>query len=243
MEDAYLRNAQEVLQFFSTDPKTGLTSAQAQKNRLKHGLKRGEEAECDKIVHVFVGIELPAPPKVSWLSLIAKQFQDLLVLILLGAAVVSFVLSCFEENKSYLETLIEPVVIFLILICNAVVGVWQESSAEEAIHKLKEFEAKTAIVVRDGKTQKVDRGVLVPGDVVLLSVGEKVPADCRILDMHSRTVQVDQSMLTGESRSISKSLDPVPEPKRNVEIVDQDKHCMLFSVFQKKKNYDGTFNI
>ncbi|ETO05609.1 calcium-translocating P-type ATPase, SERCA-type, partial [Reticulomyxa filosa] len=106
--------------------------------------------------------------------------------------------------------------------------------------KLKEFEAKTAVIVRDGEIQKVDRSVLVPGDLVILSVGEKVPADCRILDLQSRTLQSDQSMLTGESHAINKSLDAIPKPKQRVEVVDQDKRCTLFSFiffffFKKKK--------
>ena len=76
---------------------------------------------------------MPPPNKSGWLELIIKQFEDLLVLILLGSAVVSLILGFLEDKDSYFEIFIEPTVIMLILIANAIVGVWQESSAEEAI--------------------------------------------------------------------------------------------------------------
>merc|ERR1719464_2082573 len=147
--------------------------------------------------------------------LIIKQFEDLLVLILLGSAVVSLILGFLEDKDSYFEIFIEPTVIMLILIANAIVGVWQESSAEEAIEKLKEFEAKNANVIRNGKVQTVDCGDLVPGDLVQLAVGQKIPADCRFVSMSSRC---DESMLTGESEAVGKMLTPLDRPsgsKRN----------------------------
>merc|ERR1719464_733286 len=164
--------------------------------------------------------------------LIIKQFEDLLVLILLGSAVVSLILGFLEDKDSYFEIFIEPAVILLILFANAIVGVWQESSAEEAIERLKEFEAKNATVIRAGITSVINKAELVPGDLVKLSVGEKVPADCRIVSFSSRTFRCDESMLTGESQSTSKTLSPISRPngrRQNQEVVDQDKHNVLFS--------------
>lgn len=175
-------------------------------------------------------IELPPPVRSSWLTLVIKQFEDLLVLILLGSAFVSLILGFVEEKESYFEVFIEPSVIMLILIANAIVGVWQESSAEEAIERLKEFEARTAIVIRDGEKNEIDRSELVPGDLVVLNVGEKIPADCRIISINSRTFQSDESMLTGESHAQYKQLKPISRPKnKNLEIVDQAKKNILFS--------------
>ena len=85
------------------------------------------------ILYTIKYIALPPPARSSWIELIIKQFEDLLVLILLGSAVVSLILGFLEDKDSYFEIFIEPSVILLILIANAIVGVWQESSAEEAI--------------------------------------------------------------------------------------------------------------
>eukprot|EP00486_Rosalina_sp_Unknown_P001317 CAMPEP_0201569188 /NCGR_PEP_ID=MMETSP0190_2-20130828/10729_1 /ASSEMBLY_ACC=CAM_ASM_000263 /TAXON_ID=37353 /ORGANISM="Rosalina sp." /LENGTH=840 /DNA_ID=CAMNT_0047991231 /DNA_START=76 /DNA_END=2595 /DNA_ORIENTATION=+ len=215
MDDAFFRTNQEVLNFFGTDPKDGLTSQQVDEYRSKHGKN-----------------ELPPPARTSWIELIIKQFEDLLVLILLGSAVVSLILGFLEDKDSYFEIFIEPSVILLILFANAIVGVWQESSAEEAIERLKEFEAKSANVIRDGKSMTIDRGDLVPGDLVKLAVGQKIPADCRIIEFSSRTFRTDESMLTGESESVSKTVNIIEKPtgkSKNQEIVDQAKHNILFS--------------
>eukprot|EP01083_Nonionella_stella_P279131 949558_1 len=215
MDDAYFRTTDEVLEYFKTDPKNGLTLQQVESNRAKYGKN-----------------ELPPPAKTSWISLIIKQFEDLLVLILLGSAVISLILGFLEDKDSYFEIFIEPSVILLILIANAVVGVWQESSAEEAIERLKEFEAKRATVIRNGKSSNIDPQDLVPGDLVKLIVGEKIPADCRIISFNSRTFQTDESMLTGESESCNKSINILLRGKgksKNEEIVDQDKHNIFFS--------------
>eukprot|EP00485_Elphidium_margaritaceum_P001438 CAMPEP_0202704156 /NCGR_PEP_ID=MMETSP1385-20130828/16893_1 /ASSEMBLY_ACC=CAM_ASM_000861 /TAXON_ID=933848 /ORGANISM="Elphidium margaritaceum" /LENGTH=1015 /DNA_ID=CAMNT_0049362121 /DNA_START=63 /DNA_END=3113 /DNA_ORIENTATION=- len=212
MEDAHFRTAEEVLSKFQTNRETGLSRQQVEQNRRKWGRN-----------------ELPPPARTSWFALIIKQFEDLLVLILLGSAVISLILGFLEEKDSYFEIFIEPSVILLILIANAIVGVWQESSAEEAIEKLKEFEAKSATVIRDGKTSTIDRHELVPGDLVKLAVGEKIPADVRVVSFSSRTFRADESMLTGESASVSKSLEVVSRQATSGEIVDQEKHNVLFS--------------
>ena len=101
--------------------------------------------------------------------------------ILLGAATLSFVLAFFEEGDTF-EAFVEPFVILLILIINAIVGVWQEHSAENALEALKELQSCTAKCMRDGRlTPDVPAAELVPGDVVIIGVGDKVPADLRLL--------------------------------------------------------------
>lgn len=160
--------------------------------------------------------------------MVLEQFDDLLVKILLLAAIISFVLAFFEENEDSITAFVEPFVILLILIANAVVGVWQERNAESAIEALKEYEPEMGKVVRANKqgVQKIRAKEIVPGDIVEISVGDKVPADIRLLKIYSTTLRVDQSILTGESVSVIKHTDAVPDPRA----VNQDKKNICFSV-------------
>lgn len=161
-----------------------------------------------------------------------EQFDDLLVKILLGAAMISFVLAMFEEHEegeSSFHAFVEPLVIIMILICNASVGVWQERNAESAIEALKEYEPEIAKVYRQnkvGSAQRIKARELVPGDVVEVAVGDKIPADIRITSIYSTTIRIDQALLTGESVSVIKQSEPIPE----VRAVNQDKKNLLFSV-------------
>lgn len=112
-----------------------------------------------------------------------------------------------------------------ILILNAVVGVSQESSAEKAIAALQEYSANEAKVIRNGLTKKVKADELVPGDVVTIAVGDRIPADCRVMHIHSNAFSVDQSILTGESESVGKTTSAI----KDTEAVKQDQINMLFS--------------
>ena len=112
-----------------------------------------------------------------------------------------------------------------ILILNAIVGVTQESSAEKAIAALQEYSANEATVVRDGSTQRVKAEELVPGDIVSISVGDRIGADCRLLSITSNNFRVDQAILTGESESVGKNTEKISDLKA----VKQDQTNMLFS--------------
>jgi Ca2+ transporting ATPase len=163
--------------------------------------------------------ELPATEKESLLDQILAQFQDSLVIILLLSAVVSFVLSIFEGFS------VEPFVILLILVVNAVVAITQETNAENAINALKEYYSDEAKVLRDGAIVKIPAKQLVPGDIVSLSVGDKVPADCRVIKLVTNEFKADQSILTGEAFSVPKDTNVVPDPNS----VIQDQANMVFS--------------
>ena len=105
------------------------------------------------------------------------------------------------------------------------VGVTQESSAEKAIAALQEYSANEAKVVRDGKTKRVKAEDLVPGDVITIAVGDRVPADCRLLGIHSNSFRVDQAILTGESESVGKTTETI----KDRHAVKQDQINMIFS--------------
>ncbi|KAJ5443916.1 Sarcoplasmic/endoplasmic reticulum calcium ATPase 1 [Penicillium daleae] len=207
MENSFLYTPAEALEHFNVSEQTGLTQDAILQSRKKHGPNALAEE----------------PPTPMW-ELILEQFKDQLVLILLGSAAVSFVLALFEEGDDW-TAFVDPVVILTILILNAVVGVTQESSAEKAIAALQEYSANEATVVRDGKVQRVKAEELVPGDVIHISVGDRVPADCRLLSIHSNSFRVDQAILTGESESVGKDTKIV----KDGQAVKQDQINMLFS--------------
>lgn len=166
--------------------------------------------------------------KPSW-QLMLEQFDDVLVKILLVAAFISFVLAYLQGSESGhtgFEVYVEPFVIVLILILNAFVGVWQESNAEKALEALKEMQCEHAKVLRDGYfVSDLPARELVPGDIVELRVGDKVPADMRIAALKTSTLRIEQSSLTGESMPVVKTASPV--------LIDdcelQAKECMVFS--------------
>ncbi|XP_037134594.1 ATPase sarcoplasmic/endoplasmic reticulum Ca2+ transporting 1, like [Syngnathus acus] len=210
MENAHIKTPAECLAHFGVNENSGLTPDQFKKNLDKYGHN-----------------ELPAEEGKSIWELIVEQFEDLLVRILLLAACISFVLAWFEEGEETVTAFVEPFVILLILIANAVVGVWQERNAEDAIEALKEYEPEMGKVYRSDRksVQRIKAREIVPGDIVEVSVGDKVPADIRLVSIKSTTLRVDQSILTGESVSVIKHTESVPDPRA----VNQDKKNMLFS--------------
>uniref|UniRef100_A0A183CH04 P-type Ca(2+) transporter n=1 Tax=Globodera pallida TaxID=36090 RepID=A0A183CH04_GLOPA len=196
IENAHAKSADELFRFYATSP-DGLSEEQA-----------------DALRDIYGYNEMPAEEGKKLWELILEQFDDLLVKILLLAAIISFVLALFEEHAdqtSAVTAFVEPFVILLILIANATVGVWQERNAESAIEALKEYEPEMAKVIRSGKhgIQMIRARELVPGDLVEVSVGDKIPADLRLVKIYSTTIRIDQSILTGESVSVIKNLDNV----------------------------------
>eukprot|EP00929_Paragymnodinium_shiwhaense_P007944 TRINITY_DN111869_c0_g1_i1.p1 TRINITY_DN111869_c0_g1~~TRINITY_DN111869_c0_g1_i1.p1 ORF type:complete len:1036 (-),score=338.47 TRINITY_DN111869_c0_g1_i1:167-3274(-) len=174
--------------------------------------------------------ELAQQEKKSIWKLIAEQFEDLLVRILLASAAVSFFLAYFDEKSAEegWTAYVEPLVILLILIANAFVGVWQESNAEAALDALKKLQPDHAMVLRGGRWESIDAVDLVPGDVVEVKVGDKVPADMRMCKLKTTTIRIEQSQLTGESQSVSKEVQPVTGAKA-ADCVIQEKTNMLFA--------------
>ncbi|KAM7257822.1 hypothetical protein ACFE04_013563 [Oxalis oulophora] len=216
----------------STDPDTfPAWSKEVSECEEKYEVKREfglSTAEAVKRQQIYGLNELEKHEGTSLFQLIVEQFQDTLVRILLVAAVVSFVLAWYdgdEGGEMGITAFVEPLVIFLILIVNAIVGIWQESNAEKALEALKEIQSEQASVIRDGKRiSSLPAKELVPGDIVELRVGDKVPADMRVMNLVSSTFRVEQGSLTGESEAVSKTVKAVAE---NTDI--QGKKCMVFA--------------
>lgn len=208
---AWAKDVKECEEKYQVNIKIGLSSDEVVKRRNVYGLN-----------------ELEKHDGVSIFKLVLDQFNDTLVRILLGAAVISFILAWYDGNESGkkdVSAFVEPLVIFLILIVNAIVGVWQESNAEKALEALKEIQSESATVIRDGRKMfNLPAKELVPGDIVELRVGDKVPADMRVISLVSSTIRLEQGSLTGESEAVSKTVKPVPE---NSDI--QGKKCMVFA--------------
>ncbi|SCV69290.1 BQ2448_2310 [Microbotryum intermedium] len=208
MAPAYSLPPQQVLQQYDITVTSGLSSQQVLENRQRFGEN-------------VLPQEDPTP---LW-ELILEQFKDQLVLILLASAAVSFVLAYFEESDDKATAYVEPIVILLILIANAVVGVVQETNAEKAIEALMKYSPDEAKVLRDGRSLKIMASELVPGDLISVAVGDKIPADARVISIASASFTMDQALLTGESHSVGKSLEVVKDENA----VKQDQVNILFS--------------
>lgn len=160
-------------------------------------LNSSDKGLTDSRVHIlkekYGKNELVETSKISPFKILLEQFSSFLVFLLFGAAILSYLIG---EH-------IDAVVILAVLAVNATVGFIQEYKAEEALAKLKNLETLNALVIRDGEEKEVDSINLVPGDIVLLTEGDRVPADGRLID--TLNLEVDESMLTGESRAVSKN--------------------------------------
>ena len=151
----------DVLKALEVDPAQGLSAAEAEKRLGRYGAN-----------------VLAEKKKKTNLQRFFDQFKDAMILILIAAAVVSFVVACVEGNPG---EFFEPALILLIVILNAVMGVLQESKAEKALDALKGLSAPHARVLRGGAEQVVEAAALVPGDIIRLEAGDFVPADARLL--------------------------------------------------------------
>jgi len=181
---------QEALAKLETDPKNGLSTEKINSLREKYGENKLKEKK-----------------KKNFLQRFLDQFKDVMILILIAAAIVSFAVICIEKNWG---ELFEPALILLIVILNAVMGVMQESKAEKALDALKSMSAPHARVLRDGVEKVIDAAELVPGDIIQLEAGDFVPADARLI--HSVSLKSEESALTGESVPSEKDADiPVKE--------------------------------
>ena len=170
-------------------------------SHLVYGLNT-EQAE--KKLETFGENKLREKKKKTNFQRFIEQFKDVMIIILLIAAVISFVIACVEQNP---KEFFEPVLILLIVILNAIMGVMQESKAEKALEALKNLSAPHARVIRGGEEKVIDASTLVPGDIILLEAGDFIPADARLL--RSVSLKSEESALTGESVPSEKDAEAV----------------------------------
>lgn len=143
---------------------------------------------------------LTEPPKPSLVKRFFQQLADPMILVLLAAALISAITSAYAH-----ESFADVIIILIVVIINAVLGVYQESKAEQAIAALKELSAAHSRVLRGGKLVTVPSEELVAGDVLVLEAGDAVPADARVLE--SASLRAEEAALTGESVPVTKSPD------------------------------------
>ncbi len=181
----YSQSADEVLKALGSDAKTGLSGAEAAKRLAEHGPNR-----------------LRGKKKKSWAARFFAQFKDVMIICLIVAAIVSFVVAARgDDAKEFLE----PALILVIVVLNAVIGVAQESRAEKALDALQNLSAPHTRVIRDGVEQVIDAADVVPGDIIRLEAGDSVPADARLL--RAVSLKSEESALTGESVPSEKDAD------------------------------------
>ena len=178
----YRQSSADTLHALDSTP-DGLTQAQADERLARDGHNVLEE-----------------PPKPSVVKRFFAQLADPMILVLLAAALVSAVTSAYAH-----ESFADVIIILLVVIINAVLGVYQESKAEQAIAALKALSAAHSRVLRGGKTVTVPSETLVVGDVLVLEAGDAVPADARVIE--SASLRAEEAALTGESVPVSKSAD------------------------------------
>lgn len=167
--------------------------------KLKTSPRGLSEEEAKKRLEIYGFNELREELKKSPLIIFLNQFKNLLVIILIIATCLSI----------FLGELIDALTILAIVVGSAVLGFFQEYRAEKALEALKQLTAPTTTVLRDGKIKEIPAREVVPGDVIILNTGDRVPADARLIE--SINLMTDEASLTGESQPVPKEIDPLPE--------------------------------
>ena len=174
---------------------TGLSATEAAERLERHGRNK-----------------LPAPRRRSALQRFMLQFHNVLIYVLIAAGIVTLILGHWIDSG----------VIFGVVVINAIIGFLQEGKAEQALDAIRRMLSLNAQVLRDGKRREIPAEELVPGDIVLLGSGDKVPADLRLIDV--RSLRVEEAALTGESVPVEKAVEAVAEDASL-----GDRSCMAYS--------------
>lgn len=196
----YQLSKEEVLRHFEVDPELGLSREEVEKRVLQYGKNKLREESRD-----------------SWSRVFARQFNNPLIYILLLAAGIIFFVG---------PDRMDAFIITGVLLFNAILGTVQEGKAQNILDSLKQYIKATCVVLRDGQTIFIDESELVPGDIILLLEGERVPADARVIE--SVNLMVDQAVLTGESRPVKKII----EQLKNTVLDSVDVHDQINMVFK-----------
>lgn len=194
---AYRMSADQVCEELGVNPDLGLTSDEVTRRKQEYGLNKLQE-------------EKQTPLFIKFLA----QLKDPMLLVLIGAAVVSFVLEFLQGDPN----ISEPVVIVLVVLANAFLGVFQEAKAEAALDALKKMSQSHTMVVRNQRREEIPSEDLVPGDIIHLQAGDAIPADCRLIEVAQ--FQVEEASLTGESEAVYKTVAALGEVPDAVGSVD-----------------------
>ena len=200
---SYELSAEDVLREQQSDP-GGLTGQEAGKRLEQYGPNKLKEAKKATLLERFI-----------------DQLKDPMLIILMCAAAVSAVTSIISG-----ESLAEVFIILIVVLLNAVLGVFQESKAEAAIEALQTMTAATSKVLRDGKTVSLPSAEIVPGDVVVLEAGDAVPADGRLLE--SASLKIEEAALTGESVPVTKAIEALTAPADGKDVPLGDRKNMAY---------------
>ena len=193
--DWHTQTSDELETILQSNLDRGLTEWEAQQRLAKHGPN-----------------ELPEAPPVSALTLLLRQFTSVIIWVLIGAAVIS----------GLLQEWVDAAAILAIVLLNAVLGFVQEYRAEQSIAALKKLSITMARVIREGVNRSIPARELVPGDLIQIEAGDRVPADSRVV--YATGFQTQEASLTGESTPVAKSAEPIPQ----TEVPLGDRHNMLF---------------
>jgi len=166
----FLKSQDEILKEFNVDPCFGLTNEEAARRLNQYGINK-----------------LRGKPKKSILALFLSQLKDMLIYVLLGAAVITILIGEYSD----------AVIILFVVILNALIGVVQEYKAEKAVEALQKMTTPKSLVRRNGEVIEINSEEVVPGDIVILDAGRFIPADIRLIE--SANLQIEESALTGES--------------------------------------------
>lgn len=192
----FSKSKDDVTKELNVNPSTGLTTQEAKARLEKYGPNK-----------------LKGKPKKSLISLFFAQLKDMLIYVLLAAAVITI----------FIGEHVDSIIILLVVLINAVIGVVQEAKAEKAVEALQKMTTPRSLVRRDGEVKEINSEEVVPGDIIILDAGRFIPADLRLLE--SANLQIEESALTGESVPSSKDADDIHEdPKTPI----GDKSNMAF---------------
>jgi len=203
-QEYYLLNREELLDHFNFSLERGLSSRDVRRRQYEYGKNKLRETNKKNVLSIFF-----------------DQFRDFMIIVLMIATCLSFVMGEFSDGFT----------IFAIIVLNGIMGFIQEYRAEKSLEELKKLAAPHARVLRDGQIDEINSDDLVPGDILLLETGDKIPADARIIS--SSNLQADESLLTGESVPVSKSSDDIIT--RGMDIVNQKNMVFMGTAITRGK--------
>ena len=204
IEAPHRRAAAEVVAALGSDAARGLSVAEARRRLEQYGPNR-----------------LKSPPETPWWRRLLEQFRNFLVIILLVATVISMAEWLLQDPRET-ELPYEAIVILAIVVLNALLGYFQESRAERSVRALMALAAPESSVVREGERRSIPAHEIVPGDIVLVEAGDKIPADARLIE--SANLRTDEAPLTGESVPVAKESQPI-----DADVGLGDRRNMLFA--------------